>query len=286
MLDNADNFLDFFSASSAMSDTAEDGLATFIPHCSRGTVLVTTRDERVALSLCGNQTILKEAMDQDDAVSLFHSICPTGRATDSDAQALKSLLRELSHLPLAIAHVASYLRQNRLVTLNKYLERFQSTKAERVKLLSKPFVGIRRSEDPRNLETVLTTFTISFQQIEEQSPLAGSLIRVMACVNRQSIPVELFKSLDDTETVEEALSRLTSFSLLAISSEGSAVEIHALIQLSAQQFLSSRDELRRATETTAALLVQILPCTLRVDEIHPERFVCVSTSTILFSILI
>lgn len=260
MLDNADNFKDFFDTSSAGNDMGA-ALADFIPDGPKGTIIITTRDEYVALELCQYKypILNKERMNRADASTLFRSICPN--FTESDEQHLDELLNELCYLPLAIVHAASYIRREKFITLTKYLQQFRSTKKERRRLLSKQFSKSGRNPSPGNMETALATFTISFKQIEEQSPLAGRLLRVMACINRQGMPIELFRSLkrpDANETIEEALGRMISLSLLNKTKE-SAVEMHALIHLSAQEFLRDQKELRSAAEITAELLARILP---------------------------
>lgn len=180
VLDNADNFMDFFNTST-VGDGMGAGLGNFIPYGSKGTVIVTTRDEEVALELCENQVLTKEGMNRTEAIALFKCLCP--KFTESDVEPLDDLLKELSYLPLAIVHAASYIRRNTFMTLKKYVQQFRSTKGERLRLLSKPFSTLQRSPNSGNMETALTTFTISFRQIEEQSPLAGALLRVMACIN-------------------------------------------------------------------------------------------------------
>lgn len=273
VLDNADSLTDFFGRSTNNGDV-DNALEKFIPQGSRGTVLVTTRDKVIASRLCDNHVLPWKAMNPDHAISLFRSHFPL--QTESDVQLLDDLLKELSFLPLAIVQAASYLRENRrLITLSKYLERFRGTKQERLRLLSIPFADIRRNG---SLETILTTFIISFEQIEDQSPLAGSLLRVMACINRQGMPIKLFQSMkrpDDGESVEEALGRLISFALVD-STQQTTVEMHALVHLSAQKYLSTQHKLRSAAETTAALLVDILP----EGENHENRSVGDPASTV------
>jgi hypothetical protein len=121
-----------------------------------------------------------KAMSPEEAKELFELHYP--KATSLDYESVSMLLEGLQCLPLAIVHVATYLRHNPSFSPSSYLIQFNSTKAKRSLLLSNPHKDIRR--DTGNAETVLATFSITFRQIQEQSPLAGELLKLMACVDR------------------------------------------------------------------------------------------------------
>jgi hypothetical protein len=205
VIDNADNMLDFYpivpkSTESKESDTfsiAHDGIAKFIARGSKGTIIVTTRNREVALNLANQNVITKPELHLEQAIELFHQHCSNADHTANDTStALQRLLIELQYLPFAIVQVAAYLDVNRSISTSKYLEMFESKKeSQKLKrLLSKPHHNLWR-DNKENAETILTTFSISFFQLQQQSKLADLFLRFMACIDgRQSREIYSFKS--------------------------------------------------------------------------------------------
>ncbi|KAA8895944.1 hypothetical protein FN846DRAFT_301079 [Sphaerosporella brunnea] len=256
VLDNADNAANFFSTDES---TASDGLASFVPQGAKGTVVVTTRTREVADQLAGMNILSKDVMETDQAEQLFIQHYPA--TTDHERESILLLLRVLHNLPLAIIHVAAYLRRNPTFSPSKYINLFNSTRDSQMHFLSKPFSDLRRGA---TAETVLATFSITFRQIQEQSPLSGSLLKLIACIDRQSIPHELladsgFEGANDEFTLNEAISKLLNFSLLTTVQNGSAYEIHSLVHVSIAAFLTQRQEMDAVQRWTAELFARLLP---------------------------
>ncbi|KAF8535378.1 hypothetical protein BDD12DRAFT_782551 [Trichophaea hybrida] len=267
VLDNADDKLVFFPelspdiTSSIDQSSESDGLAQYIPRGSKGTVIVTTRDYEVADLLASTNTLCKQVLGPKESMQLFEQHYPGVTDHEGHGRSISLLLKELQYLPLAIVQVAAFLRQNRLLSPSDYLKRFNSTKDSQKRLLSKQFNDIRRYA---NAETILATFSITFRQIQEQSPLASSLLKMMACVDRQGIPHELLarsglEGSDDEFFLREAINKLINFSLLTASVRHErAYEMHSLVYVSIGAFLSPQ-EIRTVTEATANILAGILP---------------------------
>ncbi|KAI5788556.1 P-loop containing nucleoside triphosphate hydrolase protein [Pyronema domesticum] len=276
VLDNADNMLHFYpiapkSTASKESDTvsiAHDGIAKFIPRGSKGTIIVTTRDREVARNLANQNVIIKPELHPEQAIELFYHHCPNAEDTaDDTSTALRRLLKELQYLPLAIVQVAAYLDLNRSISTSKYLEMFESKKeSQKLKrLLPKPHHNIWRGKN-KNAETILTTFSISFRQLRQQSKLADSLLQFMACIDRKAIPRDLLFQIhmDDVEDellISEALDKLVNFSILQIAkvdfSSGHGYEIHSLVHLTMQTYLES--EMDTALNKASTVLANTLP---------------------------
>ncbi|KAF8241451.1 hypothetical protein K440DRAFT_642735 [Wilcoxina mikolae CBS 423.85] len=243
MLDNADNKLDFFPEGgvSVHESMACKGLAQFIPQGSNGTVIVTTRDREVADQLACMNVLSREAMNVGDEMQLFKQHYP--RATEYDDGSVLQLLKALQYLPLEIVQVAAFLCINTLFSLSEYLKLFNSTRDAQKRLLSRPFRDLQRDA---NSETILTTFSITFRQVQQQSPLAGSLLKPMACIDCQGIPHELLlrsglEGCNNEIALAEALSKLVNFSLLTTSEHGKTYEMHSLIHISAEAFLPPQE---------------------------------------------
>jgi tetratricopeptide (TPR) repeat protein len=268
VLDNADNRLDFFpELQSADENTNSDGLAALIPQGSKGMVIITTRDREVADQLADMNVLSKELMKPEEAKRLFQMQYPNAAVWNHD-ESILLLLKELQYLPLAIVHAASYLRLNPLSSPSIYLKQYTSTRDEQKRLLSKPY-NLRRDS---NAETVLATFLITFRQVQEQVPLASSLLKLMGCIDRHGIPRELLASSglnnsDDEIALSLALSKLINFSLLIDAVDGRVYEIHSLIHLSIEVSLSqSVSEKDAAVQSAANALVRVLPNGLKSED--------------------
>ena len=255
VLDNADNKDDFFPE----KNIATSGLAQFIPRAGQGIVIVTTRDFRLADQLADSNTIRKNMMEEAQAVQLFTRHYP--EATLHKHEPTVELLSKLQHLPLAIVQVAAYLRQNTACSLADYIELFNSTRDCQTRLLSQPFNDLRREA---STETVLTTLSITLRQVQEQSPLSGSLLKLIACTDRQNIPHELLaasglEGADDEITLREAISKLLNFSLLTTVDDGSAYETHSLVHMSIATVLKEEQAMDTVLERAAQALAKVLP---------------------------
>ncbi|CCX13697.1 Similar to Putative phosphatidate cytidylyltransferase; acc. no. Q9P381 [Pyronema omphalodes CBS 100304] len=283
VLDNSDDKFHFFpepgpgySNDRLNEDHQILALASFIPQGRKGIVAITTRDGEVANLLADAHTISKEKMHPPEAELLFRNNYPKGemKIVPGDSELL-SLLDELQYLPLAIKQAASFLQMSNLKTLSQYLHEFRSTK----KLLSKPSNNPWRYSNSH--ETVFTTFHISFQQIQKQSSLAGALIQVLACIDRQEIPhqmlIDLIESYeDDSDGVEllldDALEKLISFSLIQYMSNGS-YDIHALVHLSMWHFLEAIPNQKDLTMTKVSNFLAELPTpTLKTRDLWKAYF--------------
>ncbi|KAI5799425.1 hypothetical protein FPQ18DRAFT_417189 [Pyronema domesticum] len=248
VIDNADNKLYFYpepkSTESKESNTisiAHHGIAKFIPRGSKGTIIVTTRDREVARNLANQNVIIKPELDPEQAIELFYQNYSNAQCTSPDTTALPRLLRELQCLPLAIVQVVK-------------------------RLLSKPHHNIWRDNN-ENAETILTTFSISFRQLQQQSKLADSFLRFMACIDRNAVPRDLLfqihmNGVEDELLISEALDKLVNFSILQNSKidfgSGQGYEIHSLVHLTMQTYLGS-GEMNNALAKASTVLAAALP---------------------------
>ncbi|KAI5816960.1 hypothetical protein BZA77DRAFT_46327 [Pyronema omphalodes] len=277
VLDNADNMLAFYPTASNRtspgdSDTTSivhGGIANFIPRGSKGTIIITTRDREVARNLANQNVIFKPELSPEQAMELFYHHYPKEEnASEDNNTALPRLLTELQYLPLAIVQVAAYLDLNRSISPSKYLKMFEDKKesSKLKRLLSKPHDNIWR-DNGSNAETILTTFSISFRQIQEQSKLADSFLRFMACIDRKAMPLDLLfdihlDGIEDSFLISEALDKLVNFSILQHVNvdfgSGKGYEIHALVHLAMRTYLESGG-MDTALNTASTVLANTLP---------------------------
>ena len=172
----------------------------------------------------------------------------SGRAdlTEADARAISEAL---GALPLALAHAAASLREMRMVTPGRYLER----------------VSERLKKAPRTAEyplSVFATFSTAILQAENEAAGAAAVLCFAASFAPDAIPDELFRqpignypaelqpelsegvsALDLRSTIadelllDEALGALDRLSLLTFSESSCSYNIHRLVQLAARDIV-------------------------------------------------
>lgn len=244
ILDNADDEGDF------RSDALPDGV--------KGTMIVTTRNRRIAERYVGMDSVEKNGMNVDDTRTLFEQHYPQNK---EDAELVLQLLQALGHLPLAIVQAAGYLKLSSTISLQRYLKLFETQKE---KLLSRS-KSSKTHGRLSNQETILSTFAITFEHVQNQSPLAASLLKFIGCLNRQWISQELLacsvKKMNgnyDELDLDDAINTLVDYSLIRQKNDNHHYEVHSLIHSSIAANMSA-SELESTVNHVAEVLKTILP---------------------------
>ncbi|RYP37899.1 hypothetical protein DL767_002771 [Monosporascus sp. MG133] len=187
VLDNADD-LALFGVGRGPS-TAELGpdLSDYIPRGTVGTVLWTSRDQRIAGSLVGRRRGIHVArMTNSEGEMLLKAIRDL-EAEEDEVNDIPRLLAELEWLPLAISQAATYMRRTRL-SIAEYLGKIQEKK-KRWKVLRKSEHD--RHRRPQASNSVLETWNISVEYIRQESEMAYDILNVLAFVDNQNIPFQM-----------------------------------------------------------------------------------------------
>ncbi len=154
---------------------------------------------------------------------------------DLGAADARAITEALGALPLAVSHAAAALRNQRMVTPRRYLERVADY------LKNAP----RASEYP---QSVFATFNAAIVQAEGEAPGAAAVLRFAALFAPDAIPDELFRQpvdvydgklpADDFE-LDEALGALNRLSLLDFSETARTYAVHRLVQLASRDTLAA-----------------------------------------------
>lgn len=170
----------------------------------------------------------------------------TGTSTDEEKD---KVLAELDHLPLAITQAASYMTK-RNKTVSQYLVQYQDSERSRVKLLEHRFVDTGR--EARSLESVATTWLMSFQQIKSENPRAADLLFIMSLMDRQSIPSSLIMAENENLVeFEEAVGTLVAYSFVSVDESGANYSMHRLVQTVTRAWLEDDHGDRLVIESQA-----------------------------------
>jgi len=99
-------------------------LSEFLPQCSNGSIIVTTRNRKVGVKFATAGGIIHLAkMDPDDAEELLQARL---REEISDHDDMTNLLEALEYLPLAISQAGSYIAENS-ISISKYLQMYNES---------------------------------------------------------------------------------------------------------------------------------------------------------------
>ncbi|KAK3990682.1 hypothetical protein QBC44DRAFT_324600 [Cladorrhinum sp. PSN332] len=177
IVDNADDF--------ELMCNQPHSLQQYLPDCSHGLILITTRNKQVAVRLTKTTSLLAvPPMDVEESVDLLRDkLCDPRDCSDLEQLALR-----LEHLPLALIQAALFM-QGRSISVQQYLALIDESDDTFTELLGEDFETIGRSSDTPHALT--KTWVVSFNQIQQQDPLASNLLCLMSFYDRQSIPTKL-----------------------------------------------------------------------------------------------
>ena len=259
VLDNADDLEMFFPEplSDSTGSECNPTLREYLPPSSKGSMLITTRDERVGKRLASMHTlIVVNPMSPQEAHDLLGK-WQTKRLDRSDPDHSKQLLEALGYIPLAITQAAAFISENH-ITLRKYLEIFHTSDSDVQDLLNSDIKDSRR--DLQSYDSVIKTWKISFDLIKEQKPRAAEMLSLMAVLDRQGIPESLLRDDADTNVgFTTALGTLQAFSLISVGADGATYELHRLVQLATRKWLEMQDKITSWQEKALSAVANMFP---------------------------
>jgi uncharacterized membrane protein YccC len=109
-------------------------LREYLPHCERGSILVTTRNKETALKLAElRDTVNVEPMDEAQALALFVK----KRGAHRDNSNVAELAAALEYMPLTVVQADAYItRSATRCSVAQYLEEFRRSDREKTSLLN------------------------------------------------------------------------------------------------------------------------------------------------------
>ncbi|MFL5629515.1 MAG: tetratricopeptide repeat protein, partial [Ktedonobacteraceae bacterium] len=209
----------------------------FLPLGSRGHVLLTTRTLAVGTLAT---TIELEKMNQEEGVLLLlrraRIIAPEAsldQVAEADRSSAEAIATALDGLPLALDQVGAYIEETGC-SLSEYLTLYQTRRKDLLK---------RQSGLPTDyLETVATTWSISFQKIKQANSTAAALLQLCAFLAPDAIPLNILteglvglgKTLSPVATaslkLNEAMEGVRKYSLIRRNTETKMLSMHRLVQ--------------------------------------------------------
>ncbi|ETS85702.1 hypothetical protein PFICI_03727 [Pestalotiopsis fici W106-1] len=191
-------------AQGSTSSGPEDNrpLLSYLPRCQRGSVLVTTRRQDIALRLVEPHSIVAVgSMNQDDAVTLIEKKLGA-LEDDEDVETAGALAQALEYIPLAIVQATSYIAHQGLrYSMQKYLKKLKRSDGQKTSLLDVEGGHLRRDWEAKN--SIILTWQISFDYIRKSRPSAADLLSFMSWCDRQGIPEDLLQEMIRTRNASQ-----------------------------------------------------------------------------------
>src|SRR6266566_8354910 len=224
-------------------DNADDlsFIPSYLPARGNGSLLFTTRAAAVGalassvevdcMSLMeGTQLLLRRAQRE---------------ASDSELAEATTIVVALAHFPLALDQAGAYIEETGC-SLHDYFQIYQK---HRFALLAR-----RGKQAAHYPESVATTWSLSFQHVEETNPAAAELLRLCAFVAPDQIPEELLiegapywpaalqEAVTDRLRFNQMLSTLLAFSLIKRVGRERQLSIHRLVQRVQQARMAPQEQ--------------------------------------------
>lgn len=209
----------------------------FLPTRHKGYLLFTTRAQAVG-SLAAPVEVEKLNL-QDGTLLLLHwtkrldKAAPLDDAQPAERVAAEGIVREMDGLPLALVQAGAYMEETGC-SLEDYLPLYTTHYKELLARHSHFLLDYPK--------TVATTWSISFVEIERQSPTAAYVLRLCAFLAPDAIPEELLTHRTaatetdveaetlDSYKLNEALEVLRRYSLVRRNANTHILTIHRLVQ--------------------------------------------------------
>ncbi|QKX63759.1 uncharacterized protein TRUGW13939_10930 [Talaromyces rugulosus] len=255
ILDNADDTEMWFETSHTTSP-----LDDILPTSEKGRILFTTRNRKLAMKLAPFNVISIPDADEKTAVNILERTL-ADKGLLQDPLASRALLKQLAFLPLAISQASAYIIENN-ISLSTYLALLQEQEQDAVELLSEDFRDPARYKDTQS--SVITTWLISFKQIQNQDQLAADHLSFMACINPRNIPQSLLIKPTSKKQGIDALGLLNAYSFT--NSQDMGINMHRLVHISTRNWLRKNELFSHWIQRVADHMQNVFP-----DNKHANR---------------
>ncbi len=212
-------------------------IVDFLPAHGTGEVLLTTRLQALG-TVAQRISVEKMGLDEGGMFLLRRTrvIAPGVQfdqaMEESQAQAI-DIVSALDGLPLALDQAGAYIEETSC-GMSQYLHLYATRRKELL---------LRRGRFPiDHPASVVATWSLSFQQVGEESPTAAELLRLLAFLDPEAIPEEIIttgaaelgpilgEAASDPLQVDAIIELLRRYSLIRRSPKTKFLSVHRLVQ--------------------------------------------------------
>ena len=225
-----------------------------------GHVLLTTRSQAVGPYI---NAIEIEIMDTNEGAHFLLQRAKKNPYTKEEYALAQTIVEAMNGLPLAIDQAGAYMEETHC-SVSHYLHLYQDQKT-RTALLQRR--GMLASDHPAS---VAVTFTLSLQQVQQQSAVAADILRTCAFLSPEHIPeaimiegaTELGPARHTRIHAQYALDKeftiLQAYSLIYRDAEQQTISLHRLVQAVTQESMN-KDEQRLWVERIVQAINRTFP---------------------------
>ena len=236
-------------------------LTDFLPGEGAGHLLLTTRAQatgRIASSLSVEKMETGESMllllRRAKLLAADEPLDNTSRNTRTQ---VLHIVNELDGLPLALDQAGAYIEEVGC-SLVEYLAVYKQRRVDLLKRQSK----LASADYPY---TVASTWSLSFERVEQECPVAAELLRLCAFLDPDAIPEVIITQgsnvlgpvlgsmATDPLLLNEAIQTLRRYSLIKRDPEAKILNMHRLVQVVLKDGLDEQTKQQWAERTTLAV---------------------------------
>lgn len=162
----------------SLQDADAYDVVSYFPNADQGSILVTTRLTRLGQL---GKSLRLQGMTPEQGSRLLHS--HIGRPVEGSEE----LVKELGGLPLALAQAGAFMHQTNS-SVDEYLRYYRET-------WSRLFEETSKSLLQNDSQPVVTTWELSYRQVENEDSNAAKLLQVCSCLSSWDIWYGLFSPL-------------------------------------------------------------------------------------------
>ena len=256
VLDNADDLDLFFGASSLTTTSNHRHISNFLPENANSVTIITTRDKRIGQRFTDQEgAIMITPLASKDAEQLLLSKIPPLDTVNHEN--LQTLVEILGQIPLAITQAAAFIQENSM-SVQTYIDELKASDSDLQDYLDESLPDPRRY--PHSENSVTRTWKLSFDHIAKHFPRAADILSLMVQLDRQAIPKTLLKQKSERSIeFNKAIGILQAYSLIKTERDGSSFEVHRLIQLSTQRWLSLQHQQTEWQQKALEMVTEAFP---------------------------
>jgi tetratricopeptide (TPR) repeat protein len=239
---------------SGLSMTQAADLAEFLPRSKLCSVIFTTTESNTAEALALQHVIALHELTPGTALKMLQNRL-TKPLSNAEQQEAIHLLRELSHLPLAVSQAAACMNACKM-TVQQYQARLDEHKGAVLKSINNPSDGEQRDLGPR--KAVAATLSLSMGQVQQSNAVAAEYLWFAACVDRKDISLDLLETASP-QAREDAIKVLDRYALVTRRPAESAFDVHRLVHQALREQLEVQGRLHEWNRRTITQLLKVFP---------------------------
>ncbi|KAG9201760.1 hypothetical protein G6514_005376 [Epicoccum nigrum] len=239
---------------SSSSVTQAADLAEFLPRSKLCSVIFTTTESDTAEALALQHVIALHELTPDTALKMLQNRL-TRPLSNAEQQGAVHLLRELSHLPLAVSQAAACMNAGKM-TVQQYQARLDEHRGAALENGDDPFNGGQRDLELR--KAVAATLSLSMGEVWQSNAVAAEYLWFAACVDRTDISLDLLVAASQ-QAREDAIKVLDRYALITRRPADSALDVHRLVHDALRKRLQAKGRLKEWVQRTTTQLLQVFP---------------------------